>query len=112
APPPRVSVIVPVRDDVEGLSRCVAALQAQDYPTDRFEVVVIDNGSIRDLRPVVPDEPRFRLVREDRPGSYVARNAGVAVATGEVLAFTDADCRPRADWLSQGVAALARPDVD
>ncbi|MDD9208173.1 glycosyltransferase, partial [Georgenia sp. 10Sc9-8] len=61
-----------------------------------------------------PSDPRFRLVHEGRRGSYAARNAGAAVAIGDVLAFTDSDCLPRADWLRAGVAVLygdLRPDA-
>lgn len=105
---PRVSVVVPVRDGGADLQRCVAALLGQDYPADRLQVVVADNGSAEPPGPLLPDDPRLVLVSEPEPGSYRARNAALAVATGEVLAFTDADCRPRPDWLSAAVAALQR----
>lgn len=106
---PFVSVIVPVLDDLTGLTRCLAALAEQDYPADRFEVVAVDNGSSVDLRPALPPDPRFQLLREERPGSYAARNTGLAAAKGEVLAFTDADCTPDPLWLTQGVRALVGP---
>lgn len=103
---PTVTVIVPTYNDTVRLQRCLELLQAQDYPADRFDVIVVDNASTEDLRPALPADPRFRIIREDRPGSYVARNAGVAVAGGELLAFTDSDCLPRPSWLSAAVAVL------
>jgi glycosyltransferase involved in cell wall biosynthesis len=109
-----ISVIVPVYNDVDRLRLCLAALAAQQYPRDKFEVVVVDNNSTDDLRPALPNDDRFRLVAEQRRGSYAARNTGVAIAAGTVLAFTDADCRPRPDWLSNAVARLEaadRPDA-
>ncbi|QJW35979.1 glycosyltransferase [Cellulosimicrobium protaetiae] len=106
---PRVTVIIPVYNDVERLRLCLDALAQQDYPADRLDVVVVDNASTVDLRPALPDDDRFVMVRELRKGSYAARNAGLEVATGEVLAFTDADCRPWRDWLSTAVAMLKAP---
>ena len=103
---PAVTVIVPVRDGLEDLKRCVEALLAQDYPPDLVTVVVADNGSARSPAEVLPGHPRVRLVEHPGGGSYAARNAALAVADGEVVAFTDADCRPQPDWLTQAVRAL------
>src|SRR5690606_32838471 len=49
-----------------------------------------------------------RIVRCATPGSYAARNVGVREATGEILAFTDVDCIPAADWVREGVDAIQR----
>lgn len=103
---PTVSVVVPVRDGLDDLRRCVEALLAQDYPAERVEIVVADNGSAESPAGVLPADPRVRLVHEPRGGSYAARNAALASAGGEIVAFTDADCRPYPDWLRQAVAAL------
>lgn len=109
---PFVSVVVPVYNDPERLSACLRALATQDYPADRFEVVVVDNASTEDVRSAIPvDDPRFRLLHEARRGSYAARNTGVAAARGDLLAFTDADCRPRQDWIRSGVVALQTEPV-
>jgi glycosyltransferase involved in cell wall biosynthesis len=104
---PSVSVVVPVFNDVERLRTCLLALAAQTYPADQVEVLVVDNASTQDVAAALPDDPRFRLLHEARRGSYAARNTGLAVATGEVLAFTDADCAPDPTWLEEGVRALA-----
>lgn len=106
---PSVTVVVPVHGDRGQLRTTVDALCAQDYPGP-FEVVLVDNGG-NDASPVLGDRAealphRFRVVREPRPGSYAARNAGVRTSRAEVLAFTDADCVPRPEWLREGVAAL------
>ncbi len=100
---PFVSVIIPVLDDQPRLDRCLAALAAQSYPGDRFEVVVVDNGSDP---PIQVPPGRARVVVDPRPGSYAARNTGVQAARGTVLAFTDADCLPEPEWLERGVARL------
>ena len=104
--PPYVSVIVPVYNDSENLGVCLSALAGQSYPADRYEVVVIDNGSSEDVRSVVARFPGFRYEHEDRIGSYAARNKGIEASKGEILAFTDSDCRPGPDWIAAGVAFL------
>lgn len=98
---PLVSVIVPVFNDTSGLRRCLEALDGQTLPKDRFEVLVVDNGSHPPLAHVVAPFRFARCLVEARRGSYAARNAGVQHATGELLAFTDADCQPAPDWLEE-----------
>jgi cellulose synthase/poly-beta-1,6-N-acetylglucosamine synthase-like glycosyltransferase len=103
---PAVSVIVPFYGtDVTALGRTLASLAGQDYPGS-VEVIVVDNHE----RPRLTDAvgPATHRLHEPRPGSYAARNAGLARASGEVIAFTDADCVCAPDWLRQGVLALAR----
>ena len=107
---PRVSVIVPVLNDPQGIRSCVTALLAQTYPGP-YEIVVADNGStaqtrdaIEGLRAAAGD--RVRLVVEPRRSPYAARNRALAEARGPLLAFTDADCVPAATWLAHGVRAL------
>jgi GT2 family glycosyltransferase len=76
------------------LRRCVERLGELDYPD--YEVIVVDN------RPgYVPpmDVPGARVVRESRPGISAARNRGIAVATGEIIAFTDDDVVTDRRWL-------------
>ena len=104
-----VSVVVPVYADADGLRVCLDALSRQTYRP--FEVVVVDNGAEPSLGPVVAPFAFARLVHEPAPGSYAARNAGVAGARGAVLAFTDADCRPAPDWLARGTARLGAASV-
>lgn len=102
-----VSVIVPVHNDAVRLGQCLAALKRQTVMA-QYEVVVIDNGSTDDIRSIVSDYPAVRYLREDRPGSYAARNRGVTEARGRVLAFTDSDCRPSPTWLERGVARIEK----
>lgn len=109
---PLVSVIVPVKDGVDLLIRCVDALLGQDYPPDRFEVIIADNGSATSPAGAVPEDPRVTVIDEPRPGSYAARNAALKRASGEILAFTDADCLPDRGWLRTAAGFLVdNPDV-
>jgi glycosyltransferase involved in cell wall biosynthesis len=114
-----VSIIVPIYNGEDGVDHLLAALAAQDYPADRFEIVIVDNGSRDRTMELVEAFARaspalsVRLVKEhDHRGSYAARNKGVSTAKGPILAFTDADCRPVPGWLSAGVGALRRHGVE
>src|SRR6188472_748784 len=109
---PVVSVIVPVRKNVEGIRTLLARLSAQTLPRDRFEVVIGDDGSHPGtLSAITPASGWVRLTRGPRLNSYAARNRAVAAAKGKVLAFCDSDCLPARDWLERGMAALETADV-
>lgn len=103
---PLVSVIIPVFNDSQRLKSCLEALENQTYSKSLYEVVVIDNGSDEDIKIVVEHFKKAFAVYENRPSSYAARNKGLAVAKGEIIAFTDADCIPAPDWIEKGVAHL------
>lgn len=109
---PLVSVIVPVRDRADQLSSLVARLDAQTLPRDCFEVIVADDGSRDDPAAELPIDGKWlRLSAGARRNSYVARNRAAELARGRVLAFTDADCLPRVDWLERGLEALDLADL-
>ena len=103
---PFVSVIIPVYNDTARLNSCLKCLSTQTYPRKRFEVVVVDNGSDEPIEPRLPPRDNVICVHEPTAGSYTARNRGLEAAKGEVLAFTDSDCRPDPTWIEKGVAAL------
>jgi GT2 family glycosyltransferase len=108
---PSVSVVIPVYNDPMRLKRTLEALYRQDYPSDRFEIIVADNGSANRLRPE-PGDFSVKVVEESAVrSSYAARNRGIAVARGEILAFTDSDCIPGVAWVSSGVEALLKKDA-
>lgn len=103
---PEVSVIIPVHGDRGALLATLDCLDGQ-RTARRFEVIVVDNGDNGDLAGALAGRP-IRVLAEPRPGSYAARNTGIAHARAAVLAFTDADCLPRPEWLEQGVQALTQ----
>lgn len=100
-----VTVIIPVYNNAEMLALCLEAIRAQTFPAERFEVIVVDNASTDNCRSVV-DAHGFIYLLETKPGSYAARNAGIRLAKGEILAFTDSDCRPASGWLELGTERL------
>lgn len=109
---PFVSVIVPHYQDLDGLRICLASLEAQNYPRDRFEVVVGDNNSPIGVAAVTEAVAgRARVVVVTEKGAGPARNGAVAASKGAVLAFIDSDCVAEAEWLTEGVAGLDRFDL-
>ena len=111
---PSCSIVVPTYQRPEALRSCLESLASLDYPRDLFQVIVVDDGSRAPLRPVAePFRERLslELVAQARAGPAAARNAGAARAEGELLAFTDDDCRPRPGWLRLLAERFAaRPD--
>lgn len=105
-----ISVIVPVYRDWDSLATCLKHLSRQTLPADQFEIIVVDNdieGKALDDRP-----PGIRYLHHPLGFSYAARNAGLAIATGVNIAFTDSDCRPEPNWLSSGLAVLNSGEAD
>lgn len=101
-----VSVVVPVRNAAGTLPKLLDSLADQSFEGG-YEVVIADNGSTDGSVIVAQEHPlQPRVVSEPRSGSYAARNAGLAVAQGRLVAFTDADCVAEPGWLHAGVAAL------
>jgi glycosyltransferase involved in cell wall biosynthesis len=105
---PFVSVIIPVFNDLERLQHCLAALAQQTYRRSHYEIIVVDNGSDHPEQVQTAAAPyhNVKVVEEPTPGSYAARNQGITLAAGTIIAFTDADCLPAPDWLAQGVHCL------
>ncbi|WP_322744411.1 MULTISPECIES: glycosyltransferase [unclassified Coleofasciculus] len=105
-----MSVIIPVYNDAERLKLCLEALENQTYPKTGYEVIVVDNASdeAADIKGVVAQFGQAIAAYESTPGSYAARNKGISLAKGEVIAFTDADCIPASDWIEKGVENLLK----
>lgn len=101
-----VSIIIPVYNDSQRLRQCLSLLENQTYPKTWYEVIVVDNNSTENLKPIVAQFSQAKYVFEATPGSYCARNRGLAIAKGTILGFTDSDCAPESDWIAKGVAQI------
>lgn len=115
---PTVSVVVAARNEEAAIGPCIESLCRQDYPTDRYEVIIVDDDSTDRTAAIVRDKMRnfanlqlispptnSRLRGKSRPLS-----AGIAQATGEVIMITDADCRVPETWVGS-TAAIYEPNV-
>jgi glycosyltransferase involved in cell wall biosynthesis len=103
---PLISVIIPHLNQPRDLEACLRSLYSQTLEPSAFEVIVVDNGSTPVPLAVIERYPGTVLLQESRPGPGPARNRGVEVANGDILAFTDADCRTHPGWLNSAVSAL------
>ena len=108
----KVSVVIPVYNNSVGMKKLLVSLATQDFPKDQYEVIVVDNNSTDNtldlLIKYTEYSPHFfKYMIEDKiKSSYAARNKGIKIAKGDVLAFTDSDCIPAVTWLSQGYNKL------
>ncbi len=98
---PSVSIVIPVKDRADDLRHCLTSIQALNYPHDKLEVIVVDDGS-SDPTPQVAKEFDVLLIESGAVGGgpALARNRGASFASGEILAFIDSDCTASEDWLA------------
>ncbi|OLE61571.1 MAG: glycosyl transferase, partial [Cyanobacteria bacterium 13_1_40CM_2_61_4] len=94
---PRISVVVCTYNDEWTLRSCLDGLSELEYPD--HEVIVVNDGST-DSTDEITREYGFRLISTENRGLASARNAGLGAATGEIVAYIDADARPDSYWLS------------
>jgi GT2 family glycosyltransferase len=107
---PYISIIIPTYRRPKRLAACFQSITCLDYPRDRFEVIVVDDGSPTPPEKLVAEiSAKFdvMLLTQAHVGPATARNTGAAQAKGEILAFTDDDCQPTVDWLQKLAARFA-----
>jgi mycofactocin system glycosyltransferase len=108
---PLVSIVIPVFNRPLEIETCLDSLLTLDYPADKIEVIVVDDAS-RDHTPAVVRRYGVRLiVQPHNMGQSAARNAGVAAARGEIIAFLDSDCTAQPGWLRDLVPYFQDPRV-
>ncbi|MDB6016503.1 MAG: hypothetical protein JWR19_992 [Pedosphaera sp.] len=106
---PKVSVVVASYNGGRTLRACLDSLEQLNYPD--YEVILVDDGSTDDTPQIALSHPKVRHFRHGvNLGLSVARNTGIAAATGEIVAFTDSDCRADEDWLYYLVGDLLDSD--
>jgi glycosyltransferase involved in cell wall biosynthesis len=101
-----VSVVIPAYNEEKYLGDCLASLQKQRFAPTRFEVIVVDNGSSDATAQIVRNFGAVVLY-EPQKGSVFARQRGFLHASGEIVAFTDADSVCPPDWISQVYSTFA-----
>jgi cellulose synthase/poly-beta-1,6-N-acetylglucosamine synthase-like glycosyltransferase len=113
---PRVSIIVPCRQEVESIGRCLDSILAGDYPLDRLEILVVDGLSDDGTREVVEryarEFPCVKLVENPRRTTPAALNTGIRLAAGEVIMRVDAHAFYPPGYVSQLVSWLDRSGAD
>ncbi|MBM2811988.1 MAG: glycosyl transferase, family 2 [Chloroflexi bacterium] len=109
SPWPRISVVVCTYNGARTIRDCLEGLKRLDYPD--FEVILVDDGSTDGTATIVR-EYGFRVISTENRGLSSARNTGLEVATGEIVAYTDDDARPDPHWLTYLAAAFMDSDAD
>lgn len=103
------SIIIPTYNRPERLEQCLESIAQLDYPSNGFQVIVVDDGSPMSLKPITAkfeNTLSLELIRQPNAGPASARNTGAAAAQGDYLVFTDDDCQPHPDWLKTLAEAI------
>lgn len=116
---PYVSVIIPVYNGEADLPALMDCLRSQIYPADQVEYLLVDNNSsdrsfemMKAAAATEPPQITLHPLQENQiQSSYAARNKGIHAAQGQILAFTDMDCRPQPQWLADLVQPFDDPDI-
>ena len=95
---PFVSVVVGIRNEEKFIEECIESLLNLDYPKDSYEIIIVDGMSTDKTRDIVQKYP-IKLLLNERKNVAAARNLGVKNARGELVAFTDGDCKVDSQWL-------------
>jgi GT2 family glycosyltransferase len=109
-----ISVVIPTYERPVQLTHCLDSLINSDYPREKFEVIVVDDGSRMPIQPSLEDyrsQINLTVLRQENAGPASARNRGAAYAKGEFLVFIDDDCTLAPDYLTKLANHLAKqPD--
>jgi hypothetical protein len=106
---PKVSVVICAYNAASTLEDCLSSLERMTYPN--FEVIVVNDGSKDATGAIARRHPSMTLIEVPNGGLSAARNIGLAQASGEIVAYTDADVRVESDWLTYLVQPFLTSDV-
>ena len=124
---PTVSIVVPARNEADGIEQCLESLRSCNYPDDQYEIIVVDDGShdgtaaqVQTLQPVAAgaaeEIPQVQLVERTAEGTPATGHKpaavaeGVQAATGEIILTTDADCTVEPGWI-RSMVRCCTPDT-
>lgn len=105
---PQISVTVITKNEEKNISQCLESLVAQDYPKGQYELIVVDGNSVDRTREICQRYPVKLIVTKE--GISHQRNAGIQVARGSYIAFTDADCVAERAWLRKLIEQIESSD--
>jgi cellulose synthase/poly-beta-1,6-N-acetylglucosamine synthase-like glycosyltransferase len=112
---PMVSIIVPTYNRAHFIERSFLSLVQQNYPTSRYEIIVIDDGSSDNTTDILNRFSReydnFRFIGQSNKGPATARNSGLHEATGEFILFIDDDCIADRNWIRELTVAYRDPAI-
>lgn len=103
---PYVSIVIPVLNEERYLAECLTSLMSLEYPKDRHEILLVDNGSTDRTLEIAQGFSEISIHVKENAKVGAVRNYGVQKAKGDVIVFLDSDCVVRQDWLDDGVSKL------
>jgi glycosyltransferase involved in cell wall biosynthesis len=109
-PLPTISVVVPVLNAERTIDDCIVSILRTDYPSNRREIVVVDNASTDGTARIIKRRPVQYLLEERRSPAH-ARNRGIGASLGDIVAFTDADCLATTGWLRELACEFGAEEV-
>lgn len=105
-----ISVIVSAFNEEKYLSKCLASLNEQTYPKNKFSVTVVDNNST-DKTFAIAKKYGAKVLMEKQQGYVFAFKKGLDTAQGDIIAVTDADCKVPKDWLEKIAVTFEKDNV-
>jgi cellulose synthase/poly-beta-1,6-N-acetylglucosamine synthase-like glycosyltransferase len=117
---PEISVIIPIYNGEQDLPDLINCLYQQTYPQKKVEYLLVNNNSQDNTENILKtltekaklDKfPLFYLNENEIQSSYAARNKGIKASKSDILVFTDADCRPNSDWLTNLIKPFKNPEI-
>jgi len=108
---PQVSVIIPAHNAEETIGVCLKALMNQTVPSNSYEVIVVDDGSIDSTCVEVEKFKDARILLQKNAGPSAARNLGLGRAQGDIVLFTDDDCEPTEDWIEHMLSPFQNIEI-
>jgi len=107
----KISVVIPAYNAEKTIGKTLNATLSQNFPKNRYEIIVVDDGSDDDTRQIIKKFRRVRLLKQKHKGPAVARNLGVKYAKGEIVLFTDADCIPDKNWIKKIIEPFKNKNI-
>lgn len=108
---PYVSIVVGVRNEEKYIAECIESLFQVDYPKECYEIIIVDGMSTDDTQNIIKRYP-VKLILNEKKNVAAARNLGVKNAQGDLIAFTDGDCKVDKFWLKTLVKEFANAPDD
>ena len=105
-----ISIVIPAFNAQKTIAQTLQAVLSQDYE-QLFEVIVVDDGSTDKTAQIVQSFQQVRYIYQPNSGPATARNRGIDESHGELVCFTDSDCLPRTDWISELVRYFSEPNI-
>jgi len=107
----KVSVIVPAYNAEKTIELCINSLLNQNYPKNKYEIIIIDDGSKDKTKNIIKNFKKIRLIERSHKGPSVARNSGAKRSKNEYILFIDSDCIAPKNWIKNIIKPFEDKDV-